>query len=77
LKLDIVIKQLKQNKLLFQTQNPYKGGFAPSAKDIKTNLDIDLQVAEFDNTLAKLNRLKDNPNESFNHFDWKLDFPKY
>lgn len=76
LKLDIVIKQLKQNKVLFQTQNPYKGGFAPSAKDIKTNLDIDLQVAEFDNTLTKLNRLKDNPNEPFNHFDWKLDFPE-
>jgi adenine-specific DNA-methyltransferase len=35
-----------------------------------------LQIDEFNQALTKLNLLKDNPDQDFNHFDWKLDFPE-
>lgn len=78
LKLEILINQLSFNKASYLNKNQkiIDMGFGLKPSDHKKNVEIDLQVAEFDNTLAKLNRLKDNPNKPFNHFDWKLDFPE-
>jgi adenine-specific DNA-methyltransferase len=76
LKLDVLINQLSFNKAAYQNRTPIKGGFAPSSKDIKHNLEREIQIAEFNQTLSKLKRLKDNHDLDFNHFDWKLDFPE-
>jgi tRNA1(Val) A37 N6-methylase TrmN6 len=53
-----------------------KGGFMPTAADIKHNTERELQIAGFNNLITKLKNLLKNPNEPFNHFDWKLDFPE-
>jgi adenine-specific DNA-methyltransferase len=78
LKLDVLINQLSFNKASYLNKNQKVSdmGFGLKATDHKKNLEIDLQVAEFDNALAKLKRLKENPDQDFNHFDWKLDFPE-
>jgi hypothetical protein len=78
LKLDVLFNQLSFNKASYlnKSQKVSDIGFGLKANDHKKNLDIDLQVAEFDQTLAKLKRLKDNSDQPFNHFDWKLDFPE-
>ena len=78
LKLDVLINQLSFNKASYLNKNQKVSdmGFGLKATDHKKNLEIDLQVAEFDQALAKLKRLKDNSDLPFNHFDWKLDFPE-
>lgn len=78
LKLDVLINQLSFNKASYLNKNQKLAdmGFGLKASDHKKNLEIDLQVAEFNQTLAKLQRLKENPDLNFNHFDWKLDFPE-
>jgi adenine-specific DNA-methyltransferase len=78
LKLDVLINQLSFNKASYLNKNQkvIDMGFGLKATDHKKNLEIDLQVDEFDQALAKLKRLKDNPDQDFNHFDWKLDFPE-
>src|SRR5690606_28773751 len=77
-KLDVLINQLSYNKASYLNRNQKVTdmGFGLKATDHKKNLEIDLQVAEFDQALAKLQRLKENPDLNFNHFDWKLDFPE-
>ena len=78
LKLDVLINQLSFNKASYLNRNQKVSdmGFGLKATDHKKNLEIDLQVAEFDQALAKLKRIKENPDLDFNHFDWKLDFPE-
>jgi hypothetical protein len=78
LKLDVLFNQLSFNKASYlnKSQKVSDMGFGLKANDHKKNLEIDLQVAEINQTLAKLKRLKDNPDQAFNHFDWKLDFPE-
>lgn len=78
LKLDVLINQLSFNKASYLNKNQKVTdmGFGLKATDHKKNLEIDLQVAEFNQALAKLKHLKDNPTQDFNHFDWKLDFPE-
>jgi hypothetical protein len=76
LKLDVLINQLSFNKAAYQNRTPIKGGFAPNSKEIKHNLERELQIADFEKSLTKLKRLKENPDQNFNHFDWKLDFPE-
>jgi hypothetical protein len=78
LKLDVLMNQLSFNKASYLNKNQKVTdmGFGLKATDLKKNLEIDLQIAEFDQELAKLKRLKENPDQDFNHFDWKLDFPE-
>lgn len=78
LKLDVLINQLSFNKATYLNKNQIVTdmGFGLKATDHKKNLEIDLQVAAFNQALAKLQRLKENPDQDFNHFDWKLDFPE-
>jgi adenine-specific DNA-methyltransferase len=78
LKLEVLMNQLSFNKASYLNKNQKVAdmGFGLKATDHKKNLEIDLQVAEFDQALAKLQRLKENPDLDFNHFDWKLDFPE-
>lgn len=78
LKLDVLMNQLSFNKASYLNKNQKVSdmGFGLKPNDHKKNLEINLQVAEFDKALAKLKRLKENPDQDFNHFDWKLDFPE-
>lgn len=78
LKLEVLTNQLSFNKAFYLNKNQKIAdmGFGLKATDQKKNLEIDSQVAEFNQALAKLNFLKDKPDQAFNHFDWKLDFPE-
>jgi len=76
LKIELLINQLSYNKLVYIEKNPQKGGFMPTAAEIKHNTERELRIKGFDNPINKLKNLLYNPNEPFNHFDWKLDFPE-
>jgi adenine-specific DNA-methyltransferase len=78
LKLEVLFNQLSFNKASYLNKNQKVSdmGFGLKANEHKKNLAIDLQVAEFDQALAKIKSLKENPDQDFNHFDWKLDFPE-
>lgn len=76
LKLELLINQLSYNKAAYENKTPLLGGFAPTAKEIKHNAERDLTVKGFDKNILRLRRLKENREESFEHFDWKLDFPE-
>jgi hypothetical protein len=76
LKIELLINQLSFNKELYVSKTVQKGGFMPTAADIKHNTELELQIKGFDNLITKLKNLLKNPDEPFNHFDWKLDFPE-
>ena len=76
LKIELLINQLSFNKELYIGKTVQKGGFMPTAADIKHNTERELQIKGFDNLINKLKNLLKNPDEPFNHFDWKLDFPE-
>ena len=76
LKIELLINQLSFNKELYINKTEQKGGFMPTAADIKHNTERELQIAGFNNLISKLKNLLQHPDEPFNHFDWKLDFPE-
>ncbi len=76
LKIELLINQLSYNRLAYTEKNPLKGGFMPTAADIKHNTERELKIAGFNNLIGKLKNLLKNLDEPFNHFDWKLDFPE-
>ncbi len=76
LKIELLINQLSFNKELYVSKTVQKGGFMPTAADIKHNTERELQIAGYDKLINKLKNLLKNPDEPFNHFDWKLDFPE-
>ena len=76
LKIELLINQLSFNKELYIGKTVQKGGFLPTAADIKHNTERELQIAGFNNLIAKLKNLLQHSDEPFNHFDWKLDFPE-
>lgn len=76
LKLELLINQLHYNKEKFLASNTEKGGFAPTASDLRYNEELNQKKKDFDRHIAKLQKLKQNKEEPFEHFDWKLDFPE-
>jgi len=76
LKIELLINQLSFNKELYINKTVQKGGFMPTAADVKHNTERELKIAGFNNLIGKLKNLLKNPDEPFNHFDWKLDFPE-
>ncbi len=76
LKIELLINQLSFNKELYISKTVQKGGFMPTTSDIKHNTERELQISGFNNLISKLKNLLKNPDEPFNHFDWKLDFPE-
>ena len=76
LKLELLINQLSFNKERFFANNIEKGGFAPTARDLQFNEELKQKKKDFDRHIAKLQKLKQNKEEPFEHFDWKLDFPE-
>lgn len=70
LKIDILIKQLQ---LMIET----KGFNQESMQGLnKKQLEVWQQTQDWKTALTQLKQLKENPDKSFNHFDWKLDFPE-
>lgn len=76
LKIELLINQLSFNKELYLSKNVTQDSFMPTAADIKHNTERELQIAGFNKLINKLKNLLENPDEPFNHFDWKLDFPE-
>lgn len=72
LKIDILINQLE---LMINTKGlekkPSEGG-----KKAAAQMDLWLQTQGWKSTISNLQKLKQNKNERFEHFDWKLDFPE-
>lgn len=77
LKIELLINQLSHNRSVYR-QNTLPNGelFDLTAADIKHRTERELQIKNFDNLISKLNNLLQHPDEPFNHFDWKLDFPE-
>jgi len=76
LKIDILINQLTLSKLSFVEANPKLGGFAATPKEIQKNLENEIRIVNYDNTIAKLKKLKESKDAPLHFFDWKLDFPE-
>lgn len=76
LKLELLINQLSFNKEKFLASNVEKGGFAPTAKDLRHNEELSQKKKNYEQHINKLQTLKQDTDEAFEHFDWKLDFPE-
>lgn len=70
LKLDILTKQLE---LMIENKG-FKGDSMQGLN--KKQIETWQQTQDWKKALSDIRTLKDNPNKSFNHFDWKLDFPE-
>jgi hypothetical protein len=77
LTLDILVNQVSFNKELYRNKNvKTNSAFSLSTKDQKRNQRIDLNIEKFNQIIAKLQELKDNPEQPLLFFDWKLSFPE-
>lgn len=78
LKLELLINQLSFNKEVYESKNKIvlDSGLGLSAKEKSKNLEVEQKVIEYKRVIAKLQKLKQNKEELFEHFDWKLDFPE-
>jgi len=76
LKIELLLDQLKYNKGKYIDTHPPRGGFAPNAKDKKYNLEVELEIKKFDDLQLALQKLLQDTDKPFNHFDWNLDFPE-
>ncbi len=70
LKLGILTKQLE---LMIENKG-FKGETMQGLS--KKQIEAWQQTQEWKKALSDLKNLKNNPNQPFNHFDWKLDFPE-
>ena len=71
---DILIIQLDLNKSSFIQANPKKGGFVPTALEIKRNLENEMLIEDFNKMIDKLKRIRNDKLATLHFFDWKLDF---
>lgn len=72
LKIDILINQLE---LMINTKGLEKKP-TESGKKAAAQMELWLQTQSWKNAITKLQKLKQNKEEPFEHFDWKLDFPE-
>lgn len=78
LKLELLTNQLSFNKESYELKNKkvFDSGFGLTSKERAKNKEIELKITELKRIIAKLQNLKQNKEEPFEHFDWKLDFPE-
>ncbi len=77
LKIELLINQLSYNRSVYIENTLLSGElFDLTAADIKHRTERELEIKKFDRLIAKLKHLLQHPEEPFNHFDWKLDFPE-
>jgi hypothetical protein len=72
LKIDILINQLE---LMLNTKGLEKKP-TETGKKAAAQMELWLQTQGWKNAIAKLQKLKQNKEDPFEHFDWKLDFPE-
>lgn len=72
LKIDILNNQLE---LMIKTKGIEKKP-TDTGKRVAAQMNLWLQTQSWKNANAKLQKLKQNKEEPFEHFDWKLDFPE-
>jgi|APTNR8051073442_1049403.scaffolds.fasta_scaffold00523_23 adenine-specific DNA-methyltransferase len=77
-KLELLIKQLSLNKKVYESKHPLvlDSGLGLTTRDRAKNDEIIVQIESFQKHLAKLEKLKKDKDEPFEHFDWQLDFPE-
>ncbi|MEW5844628.1 MAG: DNA methyltransferase [Bacteroidota bacterium] len=76
LKIDVLINQLE---LMIKTEGLEQAPVKTNFKDNKKYLaacELYQKTQGWLQTIAKLKKIKQHPNDPFNHFDWKLDFPE-
>jgi Alw26I/Eco31I/Esp3I family type II restriction m6 adenine DNA methyltransferase len=78
LKIELLSNQISFNKEVFEDKNKITldSGLGLTAKEKANNSEIEEKTKKFNRIISKLQSLKENPEEPFNHFDWKLDFPE-
>lgn len=77
LKINILLNQLQIDKLKYSQVNvTSEDMFGGTKKTKDRELTVKLKLADFDNAIKKLERLKKHPNKPLQFFDWKLDFPE-
>ncbi len=76
LKIDALIYQLKYDREYYSQKTEVKGGMMPTTKDKEHNLTREMQLKEYTNLIGDLEKVKENPEAEFQHFEWKLDFPE-
>jgi hypothetical protein len=74
-KINILINQLKFDREKYRESNSKKGGLMPTPKEIKQNLEVDLQIQTFNNNIQNLEKLEKDTSKPLNYFSWELDFP--
>ncbi|RWY57533.1 Eco57I restriction-modification methylase domain-containing protein [Mucilaginibacter gilvus] len=74
LKATVLLNQLNLTKISFEQSNPKLGGFAPTAKDLKKNLDNLIVENNLSNSIKILSNFTGE--EPLDFFDWKLNFPE-
>ncbi|HOV36854.1 MAG TPA: TaqI-like C-terminal specificity domain-containing protein [Dysgonamonadaceae bacterium] len=77
-KIDILINQLElmvKREGRGLEQAPSKADYASNKKFVEA-CELYQKTQSWLKTIDKLNYLKQHPDEPFNHFDWKLDFPE-
>jgi methylase of polypeptide subunit release factors len=72
LKIDILINQLE---LMMNTKG-LDNKPSETGKKAAAQMELWLQTQGWKNAIAKLQKLKQNNEAPFEHFDWKLDFPE-
>ncbi|GIV34362.1 MAG: hypothetical protein KatS3mg031_1897 [Chitinophagales bacterium] len=72
LKIDILINQLE---LMIKTKG-LENKPTQSGRKVSALMELWLQTQGWKNAIAKLQKLKQNKEAPFKHFDWKLDFPE-
>jgi type I restriction-modification system DNA methylase subunit len=72
LKIDILINQLE---LMMNTKG-LDNKPSETGKKANAQMELWLQTQGWKNAIAKLQKLKQNNEAPFEHFDWKLDFPE-
>lgn len=73
-KLGALVEQVKINKDRYFNEHPKQGGFAPTAKERKYNLERKLELKKFEYLIKQIQHLQQHPELAFTHFDWQLDF---
>lgn len=78
LKLELLINQVSFNKELYISKNHIKidSGIGLSGAERNKNREVEDQVKNFNQLINKLQILKKEKDNPFEHFDYKLDFPE-
>lgn len=77
LKIEVLISQLQLDKYKYGVKSVANiSMFEQTAKQKQQELETTAQLAGYEKSIKKLEKLKEQPNKLFSFFDWKLNFPE-